>query len=519
MKKIHKYIMCLVAAAAVFFMVFSLFQVLALPAVAVNEGNYSINIKYGHDISEALEIDYPPEISTDTEKLNAVYSILEQMRLEISRVGSIARSDWSKYQDAWNLYRDISNKLQLPVLKEQLRLRHEVIYSKYPDWKKMPIDERTKILASMADEKSENKQILTSASCNKLNELKEIDIDHLPDIKLLDPLEDWTTYDKNEAGVLTVAANTLTIADMVRGSGCYVSKDFGADHFGLTWSHLIENDCSELGKETEYGIYSISSGVYSYWGASYAAWICWTYSGGRRVYIAMEDTETSDGDITGADAVNFDTRYYYSADRSAAGFIVVIDDNSDFSSPVDTLIVDQGVDSFRYAGNAWTRAGGNTNQTSGHIYDFDLQEAAAEPSLANTPSNRAFGYLWINSVYWSNTGNSSGFSGNLTDSEAYFEITNDGSVPIDVAAKCSNFNGGVSCNLTFETPGLDEIRFSLFKEGDNTSENLTLSTEDQLFISSLASSASISWEAKLETGSWSDKDLKTATVVLTASES
>lgn len=179
-------------------------------------------------------------------------------------------------------------------------------------------------------------------------------------------------------------------------------------------------------------------------------------------------------------------------------------------------------------GGSWYKSGDQTSPDTETTYSSDSDaelsiygtgNESGNVSISNSPSSKGFGYLWINSIYWSNTGNATGFSGNLTDADAFFEITNDGSASIDVAAKCDDFSGGVSCNLTFGTPGLDEIRLSLFKEGDGTSDNLTLSTEDQEFITSLASSASISWEAKLETGSWSDTDQKTGTIYLTASAS
>jgi len=146
--------------------------------------------------------------------------------------------------------------------------------------------------------------------------------------------------------------------------------------------------------------------------------------------------------------------------------------------------------------------------------------AAAETSISNSPSSKAFGILGLNSTNWSN---GSAFADTLEDAEAFFTLTNDGDVEVNVTANASNPTGGAGATMGQGAPGSDTVRLSLFKEGDTASGNVTLTggASPVAFISGLASSATIDWEMKLEIGTSSETPPtgKTFHVTLIASAS
>lgn len=144
------------------------------------------------------------------------------------------------------------------------------------------------------------------------------------------------------------------------------------------------------------------------------------------------------------------------------------------------------------------------------------EEAGGEPSLTNTPSSKAFGVVAASSTFWSN---GSEPSWPLTDGDAYFTCTNNGTIAIDITIKGTNFTGGVGWTLTQASPSENTVRLSAFKEGDGSGDNVTFTTGEQAFISSLAASADIDWELKFETGTFTDGVEKTSTITLTASAS
>ena len=111
---------------------------------------------------------------------------------------------------------------------------------------------------------------------------------------------------------------------------------------------------------------------------------------------------------------------------------------------------------------------------------------------------KAFGVIKVNSINWSK---GSEPSWPLTDGDALFYIYNNGTVNIDISANATNPAGGAGATLTSGTPGNDEIYVCLLKEGDNLSDNLTLTTAQQSWMTNIAASANVSWEIRLETGS------------------
>lgn len=124
--------------------------------------------------------------------------------------------------------------------------------------------------------------------------------------------------------------------------------------------------------------------------------------------------------------------------------------------------------------------------------------SGGEASMSVAPSSKAFGILGIDSTNWSF---GSEPSWPLADEDAYFYVYNDGGVAIDVTANCTDGTGGIGSTLTSGSPGADEFRVSLFEEGDGDSDNLTLTYNQQAWLSSKAASSNTSFEVKLEIGS------------------
>ena len=137
-----------------------------------------------------------------------------------------------------------------------------------------------------------------------------------------------------------------------------------------------------------------------------------------------------------------------------------------------------------------------------------------EPDIVNAPSSKDFGTVFENYDYWSND---SAPIFPLDDPECYFNVTNNGSDPVDILIRATDFTGGDGWTLA-ASPGAGTVTLKAGQSGDSTEGDMvTLTTSDQGFISSLAASDSIKWELKLETGTFTDSAPKTSTITLTAS--
>jgi hypothetical protein len=140
-----------------------------------------------------------------------------------------------------------------------------------------------------------------------------------------------------------------------------------------------------------------------------------------------------------------------------------------------------------------------------------------EPDITNAPNFRNFGSVSESSYYWSN-GGSPTFP--LGDGDCLFTVTNNGSDPVNISIKATDFSGGDGWTLVSTSPLQGEARMKAGKSGDNLeSDMVILTTSDQSFISNLAASDSKKWEIKLETGAFTDGAGKTSTITLTATAS
>ena len=150
------------------------------------------------------------------------------------------------------------------------------------------------------------------------------------------------------------------------------------------------------------------------------------------------------------------------------------------------------------------------------LIDFGGEETITE-DIVNTPPTKDFGPVAENSAYWSQTGTAGPSGWPLGDGDCYFSITNNGTCPVDISIKATNFSGGVGWTLA-GSPGVNIVTMKAGKAGDAAEGNMfILTTTDQNnFISSLGASSSHNWEIKLETGTFTDTLQKTSTITLTA---
>jgi hypothetical protein len=145
--------------------------------------------------------------------------------------------------------------------------------------------------------------------------------------------------------------------------------------------------------------------------------------------------------------------------------------------------------------NPFGTPGGWTNQDIVIRAWVDVPDT---PSITNSPSSKAFGVLDDNATHWSK-GSAPTFP--VDDSECYFTLTNNGSVAVNLTANATNPTGGIGATCVDGNPGANEIRVSLYTEGDGSSDNTTIkSGVNRSLYSNLAPSTDIGWEVKLEIG-------------------
>ncbi len=189
------------------------------------------------------------------------------------------------------------------------------------------------------------------------------------------------------------------------------------------------------------------------------------------------------------------------------------------------LVYDSGASSLVYSGDDFSNC---SYATPGKIPNWSSEQprkysikmtytptGGVEPDITNTPGFEGLGVVQQNSTYYAK-GGSTAPSWPLGSTNCTFTLSNVGSINVTISAKATNWTGGASWNLTTAAPSENKVRLSLYRAGDNLSDNLTLSTVDQTFKSDLGPSVDILWDFKLETGTFTDGVLKSTTITFTA---
>lgn len=133
-------------------------------------------------------------------------------------------------------------------------------------------------------------------------------------------------------------------------------------------------------------------------------------------------------------------------------------------------------------------------------------------SISNTPASEGLGTVSENSTIWANGTTP---VDTLDDAECTFTVTNDGTVAANIGIQATNFTGGDGWTLS-STAGSNTVVMKAGFEGETVAEMQVVTTSNSAFISSLGASADIDWEFSLETGTFTDGELKTSTITLTA---
>jgi hypothetical protein len=148
-----------------------------------------------------------------------------------------------------------------------------------------------------------------------------------------------------------------------------------------------------------------------------------------------------------------------------------------------------------------------------YLYDEVVYDIELTYDIDNTPRAKAFSVIAESSTYYAK---GSAPSNPVVDGDCTYSVTNDGSVVIDISIHGHDFTGGAGWAIK-NTVGVDEVVITAYKVGDNPSaDGVKLTTSGQAFISNLGVGQTIKWDFKLETGTFTDGQLKTANITLTS---
>lgn len=476
---------------------------------------------------------YPPTITTNKQKLAAVYSLLEQMRQEHNRIGESAKSDWEKYKNNWyNLTlrpkhlggNPFWEKMDL-LLKEQNRLKTAIRSSNYNDeqWDKLSENQQIVAMLGMYGNKEILKENPTFATSRLLEETKAMTIDFTGDVPP-DPFEDFSSYDEvdEESDITITGTDNITVVSMDKDVDSYVRDSKGANHFG-DFEHLITVSMSSFGGTGYVSFWATDNGSATEANRDSNNEGMNVYSYGSNEWLLIKDwtNDETDYDLS----TDEETYYYLTIERADTTLTCKIYTDEERTVLDDTLSITCGTGAYEYVYGCSSKgdvSGGSVASAS--ILNLDLQEAEESPDVYVSPSSRDLGIVLPNSTYWTNTANSTAPSWPLTDGDAYFTVTNNGSISIDVTIKGTNFTGGSSSNWTLvqTSPSTNEARWMAWQESDNLTDNITLTTSEQNFITSLGASNTIDIELRLETGGFDLTEgggAKTSTITLTAGAS
>jgi len=334
-----------------------------------------------------LDVNYPASIKTNYEKLCAVYSLIEQMRLEYNRQGAIARSNWDKYKDAWyifarrpqNLGGNIFNKKLLPLLQEQNRLRAAIREKRFTnkEWKALSDEARDVARLEMYSDKTLERVKPTKATSILLDELKGVSLDNLTGEVPPDPTEDFTEFTEVDSdGDITITASKMDVDTMSKGADSYTYKSHGASHFG-DFDHLLDVYTGNEGTEgygNRAGCWAVVDNPGNYSDAKY------THHEGIYVWVVHPDASriftlidySNNEDDSGGISVN--TKYYLTISRSNTTATCLIYTDSGRTNLHDTLSITCGTTAYEYVQGVCSQDQGSANEASYYIENLDLQE-------------------------------------------------------------------------------------------------------------------------------------------------
>lgn len=206
---------------------------------------------------------FPPGCDNDFEKLKAVYSILEDMRLECNRIGSLAKGNWNKYKDNWYEYKYIYKSKRLPLLREMSNLKNSIRDSVYDmeEWLSLSEYEKDLAYTEMYGDKSILRELETEATSDLFEQLKRVNFEVLNG-EYVDPYVDYTDFTEvDDSGNWYVYTDNITYVSSDSSDRSYVYYDCGVGGIGDLYNTFHKYTCS----------WSVSSGYIAHWAVTNGA--------------------------------------------------------------------------------------------------------------------------------------------------------------------------------------------------------------------------------------------------------
>lgn len=183
-------------------------------------------------------INYPASVTTDREKLTAIYALEEKLRLEGNAKGAEYSDKLATLKNAWYEYADrpvtrggsIYWNAVDPIYQERARLRDAIRRSQMTDaeWIKWnqenPFDDT--LVKQLFGDRHVEKLEASTVGADALDMLKGIRLADIDGEPPPDPLEDFTTYTEvdPDSAITITDANTITVVDLLNDSVAYVRK-------------------------------------------------------------------------------------------------------------------------------------------------------------------------------------------------------------------------------------------------------------------------------------------------------
>lgn len=323
-----------------------------------------------------MPVTYPIR-ATDTEKLHAVYRLVEEARLAHNVEGAKADSKekWAKYSV------DFKARMNL-LLGERARLRKVVRKATYTDekWNALDSDARMAVEETMYGNIHSAKLTPTLARSTDLDAIKALSVDASPALEIDDPTEDLTTYTQVDPNShIATTTDRCTFAGLIRNETAYCYKDHGVNHFAGDFEHLVIARATSMANTAECWIWGLANELNDFNSASAARMGITWYDDAYRLYLIDFDPGATQDYFAGA----VDTTYYLKIVRDEAvgangtAYCYIYSDAT-METLVDTLSVAlDNKNDFRYLYCCSSYNTGHATAGSGWAEDFDLQEAAA----------------------------------------------------------------------------------------------------------------------------------------------
>lgn len=464
----------------------------------------------------ALDPSINGKIKTDQEKLEAIYSLLEQNRDEYNRQLEIYKTDEVGYAEQWYVYAkrpkkyggNVFHTLRESLLAEQNSIKNKIFADagwNDESYGNLTLEEQDTVYAELYGDRDTLRDIPTIATSEGLTKLKGIILSDLTPDSPLDPYEDYTTYTEQDANNrYTITSTKIDISGLLRNEDAWVYKDYGAGYFNaLDWTVETQASTGTIsGGYAISGILGVSNEVDDLGGQATSTWHLFWYNTATYSIDLRRGNQAADSSVglTLNKTYRLEVSHALNSNTVSCDIIDSTDESLDDTITFTNATIQNQSWQYVVAANSWNSA---TTQTfTGFNQNLDIGEGAAEPSISVSPSSKAFGTIKADYTNWSY---GSEPSWPLTDGDAYFYIYNDGSSNCTVSVNATDPTGGTGATLVMGSPGSDEVRLSIFAEGDGSTDNITiLDGILYTFLTDFAPSDNTSWEIKLETGTSSE---------------